>query len=899
MFRYVLGAHALGLAKSEFPCLDATGAPAGAGTGGACGVSSNPDFHIPRTSSGVGDFPGADLMLTLGGFSDAAGRPVGTPFMQASTLMHELGHTFDLGHSGVYVPGVPEEPGCKPNYLSSMNYLFQLRGLYNDNPPLGTPRLDFSNEALAAIVEGSLTDGPLGGAPSYHTGWYAPKSLFTTATAATKHCDGSPLSMAEFNSLETGGGMVRVDGPSAISLSSDWTSRSIDWNPAAGASSIQDINFDGVIGDLHAGSNDWENLRLNQLATRRNVLGLSLDLGRDGLGRGDTLGRDGLGRDGLGRDGLGRDGLGRDGLGRDGLGRDGLGRDGLGRDGLGRDGLGIAGLGRDGLGLEEVDTAIANASGHAPPNTFAACQIGIAGCGASSTPPLLFHRVLATWNATDVDPDLVVSYDVYRFKTADGLPTATRVGSVPGPASTPPQPGTVQYSLVDTEELPNGSFTYYAIAVFTGDAPGPSSPSNPLVSIGVINDAPVGVVNRSYGIAQGATLSISAPGVLSNVSDDDSAVPTLTATQPVKGALTLSANGSFTYTPTPGFFGVDTFTYTVKDVDPTNARSAIVSITVTDTTPPVVTLTIPSPTGSNGFFKTSPVALTVSATDPSNVGSFTCTDSGTPIAVSGFSGIGSPASGSLSVGGEGTHNLICYATDGAGNAGAASGSSPMPAILRIDTVVPTVTITAPADSATPILKSSVASSFSCSDGTAPPASGVASCVGTVANGSNINTATVGPKTFTVTATDVAGNSTTVTKNYTVIYAMTLSPLKTPANQGSAVPIQWALKDALGNSISSLATMLKMESVFNSAVVPAGGCVASATGTKELLYSPATGAAGGSNFRLVTGGYQFNWDTTTTSTAPIVTGKGCYTVLIYLNDRPDLTNPRLTTPVQLK
>jgi len=124
-------------------------------------------------------------------------------------------------------------------------------------------------------------------------------------------------------------------------------------------------------------------------------------------------------------------------------------------------------------------------------------------------------------------------------------------------------------------------------------------------------------------------------------------------------------------------------------------------------------------------------------------------------------------------------------------------------------------------------------------------------------------------------------------------------LKTPANQGSAVPIQWALKDALGNSISSLATMLKMESVFNSAVVPAGGCVASATGTKELLYSPATGAAGGSNFRLVTGGYQFNWDTTTTSTAPIVTGKGCYTVLIYLNDRPDLTNPRLTTPVQLK
>jgi len=213
-------------------------------------------------------------------------------------------------------------------------------------------------------------------------------------------------------------------------------------------------------------------------------------------------------------------------------------------------------------------------------------------------------------------------------------------------------------------------------------------------------------------------------------------------------------------------------------------------------------------------------------------------------------------------------------------------------------VAPTVTIAAPAANATPILKSSVASSFSCSDGAAPPASGVASCVGTAANGANINTATVGPKTFSVTATDVAGNSTTVTTNYTVTYAMTLAPLKTPVNQGSAVPVQWALKDALGTPINSLATLLKMESVFNGPV-PTGGCVASASGTKELLYSPATGATGGSNFRLVTGGYQFNWDTTTTSTAPTITGKGCYTVLLYLDERPDLTNPRMSTAVQLK
>ena len=703
--------------------------------------------------------------------------------------------------------------------------------------------------------------------------------------------------------------MVRVDGPSAISVSSDWTSLAIDWNPAPDASSIQDINFDGVTGQLQAGSNDWENLRLNQLATRRNVLGLSLDLGRDGLGRGDTLGRDGLGRDGLGRDGLGRDGLGRDGLGRDGLGRDGLGRDGLGRDGLGRDGLGIAGLGRDGLGLEEVDTEIANAAGHAPPNTFMACQIGIDGCSVAGPSSLPFHRIVATWNATDVNPDLVVSYDVYRFKTSDGLSSATQVGSVSGPAgSTPPPAGTVQYSLVDTEELPNGSFTYYAIAVFTGEAPGPSSPSNPLITIGVINDAPVpnavAPLADSYSMGQGTTLTVDAPGVLGNDTDDDSAVLTAVLATPPEygGTLTLSTNGSFTYTPTPGFFGVDTFTYTVKDVDPTNARSATVSITVSDVTPPVVTLNVPQP-NAQGWFTTKP-SVGVSATDPSTVTVISCVDTvnGTPIGIPlVLNGAGTTtASGTLSLTAEGTHSFSCSATDGAGNTGAAIGSSPMPATIKIDTVAPTVTITAPANNATPILKSPLAASFTCSDGTVPPASGLATstCVGTVANGSNINTATVGPKTFTVTATDRAGNTATVTNNYTVIYAMTLQPLKTPANLGSAVPIQWALKDAQGNPINSLATMLKMESVFNGPV-PAGGCVASATGTKELLYSPATGAAGGSDFRLVSGGYRFNWDTTTTSTAPIVTGKGCYTVLIYLNDRPDLTNPRITTPVQLK
>jgi uncharacterized membrane protein len=49
-------------------------------------------------------------------------------------------------------------------------------------------------------------------------------------------------------------------------------------------------------------------------------------------------------------------------------------------------------------------------------------------------------------------------------------------------------------------------------------------------------------------------------------------------------------------------------------------------------------------------------------------------------------------------------------------------------------------------------------------------SGIASCVGSVANGSPIDTARAGTVPFTVTATDNAGNVTVVSRSYTVVLA---------------------------------------------------------------------------------------------------------------------------------
>jgi len=131
----------------------------------------------------------------------------------------------------------------------------------------------------------------------------------------------------------------------------------------------------------------------------------------------------------------------------------------------------------------------------------------------------------------------------------------------------------------------------------------------------------------------------------------------------------------------------------------------------------------------------------------------------------------------------------------------AAGSLSANRSIVIDTTAPTITITTPTDGSTYLLGQVVTAEYGCAD---RGGAGVLSCVGTVTNGSAIVTAMVGANSFTVIATDRAGNTRSRTFHYTVIYGFGgfLSPL--PASRllssSSSISVTFTLTNSLGQAI---------------------------------------------------------------------------------------------------
>jgi hypothetical protein len=135
------------------------------------------------------------------------------------------------------------------------------------------------------------------------------------------------------------------------------------------------------------------------------------------------------------------------------------------------------------------------------------------------------------------------------------------------------------------------SVTYQPNANYCNNPPGTSpdtftytlnggSTATVSVTVTCVNDAPV-AVGDGFSTNQDSSLLVVAPGVLANDTDvdGDSLTAVLVSGPAHASSFTLSGDGSFTYTPTTGFHGSDSFTYKAND-GKVDSAPATVSITV-------------------------------------------------------------------------------------------------------------------------------------------------------------------------------------------------------------------------------------------------------------------------------------------------------------------------------
>ncbi|MDT7855729.1 Ig-like domain-containing protein [Rubrivirga sp. S365] len=145
-----------------------------------------------------------------------------------------------------------------------------------------------------------------------------------------------------------------------------------------------------------------------------------------------------------------------------------------------------------------------------------------------------------------------------------------------------------------------------AFSYAVSDGRGGTAGATVMVTVTAANNPPTAQPD-SYTTAEGAALTVDAPGVLANDTDPDGTpLAAELVTQPASGAVEFTVDGSFTYTPSAGFSGTDTFSYRASDGELTSDPVAV-TITVTPanrpptaqpntyTTPAGQTLTTPPP----------------------------------------------------------------------------------------------------------------------------------------------------------------------------------------------------------------------------------------------------------------------------------------------------------------
>lgn len=173
--------------------------------------------------------------------------------------------------------------------------------------------------------------------------------------------------------------------------------------------------------------------------------------------------------------------------------------------------------------------------------------------------------------------------------------------------------------------------------------------------------------------------------------------------------------------------------------------------------------------------------------------------------------------------------------------------------IKVDKQPPSIAVMAP--TAGPyLLRQVVPVAYTCSDGGA----GVATCSGPVPSGASLDTAAVGPKTFTVSAADQVGNAAppiavaySVTYNVCVLYDQTRA-----VNSGATVPLKLQLCDAAGANQSAASLTVTATGVERVSDQAPGALqdAGNANPDDNFRYDASLGGTGGYLYNLKTTGY---------------------------------------------
>ncbi len=473
--------------------------------------------------------------------------------------------------------------------------------------------------------------------------------------------------------------------------------------------------------------------------------------------------------------------------------------------------------------------------GSAGRSTAATINAGVAPAALKNSASV----VTVSWSAVTLSNGTPV--DGYRIKRYDS-------GTLAAQTLTTGCTGT-QTTLTCTElSVPQGSWRYSVIPVLGTNWVGAESGLSNTVNL----SGPAITLAQSYyrgPFPATATGTLSGFGANEAISYKLDGTTTLTGTPTVVGATgTAPVNGLTLPAMTQG-----THTITVTGVNGSVASTTI----IVDSVAPTVSATLSQNPNGAGYITTSPVQVTLSATDAvSGVAAIRYTTDGTDPSVSGTA---STCTGPFSV--ASTVTVRYFATDAAGNASAvASRSVPIDATPPGSTVTLSSAVNAVQSGTNVYYRGSTAGSFTLtttvSDSNSGPASGrtsalagttagwahTPSTVSTPAGGPYVSSAfswtagTTSTPTETVAAADVAGNTTATTLTYTSD--------STPPAGGSisytsgyltspSVPVTWVAGSDSGSGVAASSGLLQR------AAAPMTAGVCGAYGVFSTIATPST------------------------------------------------------------